>query len=140
MGAVPPLPPMLPPMSSKWKEHQWLLGPAIFAISFAFLYWVAGDVLHMFGDEGIYLQGGRLVALGQQPYRDFFTLTGPLTFWIEGLLAALSGMSLAAMRLPAIFDAAFLATAVYYLTARYANRLYAAGAAIIFLAYETRIR
>jgi hypothetical protein len=127
-------------MIRNWKHPKWLVGPVLFALSFLYLYWVAGDVLRIFGDEGLYLQGGRLVALGQQPYRDFFTITGPLSFWIEGLLAFWSGMSLAVMRLPPIVDAAFLACAVYYLTSRYAGVLYSAGTAIAFLAYEVRLR
>jgi hypothetical protein len=127
-------------MIPNWKERKGLAGAALFVFSFLCLYWVAGDVLHLFGDEGIYLQGGRLVALGQQPYRDFFAITGPLSFWIEGVLAAWSGMRLAVMRLPPIFDAAFLAYAVYYLTSRYTGVLYSGGTAISFLAYEVRLR
>ena len=122
-----------------WRSPG-ILGVAVFGFSFLYLYWVGGDVLRVAGDEGIYLQGGRLVALGQQPYRDFFAITGPLTFWLEGLLARAGGMSLAVMRLPPIFDAAFLAFAVYYLTSRYAGRLYSIAAAAVFLAYETRLR
>jgi hypothetical protein len=90
----------------------------LFAASFLFLYWVAGDVLHMAGNEGIYSQGGRLVARGRQPYRDLFAITGPLSFWIEAVLAFSNGMSLAGMRLSLIFDAAFLVFAVYWLTSR----------------------
>src|ERR1700691_947799 len=107
-------------MIHHWREPKWIAGAILFAASFLFLYWVSGDVLHIGGDEGIYLQGGRLVAQGQHPYRDFFSITGPLTFWIEGSLAFSSGMSLAAMRLPPILDAAFLVSAVYWLTSRYA--------------------
>jgi hypothetical protein len=117
-----------------------LVGIVLFVLSFLYFYWVAGDVLHMGGDEGIYLQGGRLVSLGQQPYRDFFAIAGPLTFWMEGALASASGMSLAIMRLPPIFDAAFLVWVVYWLLSRYAGTLYSAGAAIVFMACELRIR
>jgi hypothetical protein len=127
-------------MTRDRKQPKWLVGLALFALSFLYLYWVAGEVLRISGDEGIYLQGGRLVALGQQPYRDFFTITGPLSFWIEGILAFWSGMSLAVMRLPPVFDAAFVACAVYYLTSRYASVLYSAGTAIAFMAYQVRLR
>jgi hypothetical protein len=127
-------------MVANWKEQKWLAGAVLFALSFLCLYWIGGDVLRISGDEGIYLQGGRLIAQGQQPYRDFFAITGPLSFWIEGALAFCSGMSLAVMRVPPILDAAFLAWAVYWLTSRYAGTLYSAGTAIAFLAYEIRIR
>ena len=124
-------------MTNVRKER---IGAAIFLLSFVCLYWIAGDILEIAGDEGIYLEGGRRIAMGQQPYRDFFVLTGPLTFWIQGLLAHLGGMKLAIMRLPVILDAAFLAWAVYWLASRYTGNAYAAGAAFSFLAYESRIR
>ena len=87
-------------MMTQWRESKVLAGAAVFSLAFLYLYWIAGDILRTAGDEGIYLEGGRRVALGQWPYRDFFALTGPLTFWIEGVLARCSGMNLAAMRLP----------------------------------------
>jgi hypothetical protein len=104
------------------RDRKWIFGAILFALSFLFLYWVAGDLLHVAGDEGIYLQSGRLVAHGLQPYHDFLATTGPLSFWIEAVLAFSSGMSLAVMRLPPIFDAAFLAFAVYWLTSRASYR------------------
>ena len=127
-------------MIPKWKVPNWVAGTALFALSFIHIYWIAGDILQIAGDEGIYLQGGRLVALGQQPYRDFVAITGPLTFWIQGALAAAGGMSLAVMRLAPVFDAAFLAWAVYWLTSRYAGAFYSVGTAVAFLAYEARLR
>jgi hypothetical protein len=130
----------MPTIIPNWKLRKGVISSALFILSFLCLYWVAGDVLNISGDEGIYLQGGRLVALGQQPYRDFFTITGPLSFWIEGVLAFCSGMSLAVMRLPPIFDAAFLAAAVYYLTSRYTGVWYSAITSTGFLAYEVRLR
>ena len=126
-------------MTGGWKERKALVGAAVFALAFLCLYWIAGDILQTAGDEGIYLDGGWRVALGQQPYRDFFALTGPLSFWLEGALASWSGMSLAAMRLPMILDIAFLTWALYWLTSRYASALYSTGAAFAFLAYESRI-
>src|ERR1039457_6649650 len=100
-------------MTRDWKERKALVGAAVFALAFVYLYWIAGDILRTAGDEGVYIEGGRRVALGQLPYRDFFVLTGPLTFWVQGLLARLSGMNLVAMRLVVVFDAAFLAWAVF---------------------------
>ncbi|HEX3743449.1 MAG TPA: hypothetical protein VHW09_05955 [Bryobacteraceae bacterium] len=117
-----------------------LLGVAILSLVFVGFYWIAGDILQISGDEGIYLEGGRRIAMGQQPYRDFFVLTGPLTFWIQGLLGYLSGIKLVIMRLPVILDAAFLVWAVYWFTSRYTSIVYATGAALAFAAYECRIR
>ena len=117
-----------------------LPGIAVFVIAFLYLYWISGDILELFGDEGIYLEGGRRIALGQIPYRDFFVLTGPLTFWIQGALAFGSGMSLSLMRLPMILDTAFLVWAVYWFTSRYTNAIFSIGSAFAFLAYESRLR
>src|ERR1035441_9859950 len=74
------------------RRQRILLGLAVFAISFAYVWWIAGDVFNLGVDEGIYLEGGRRVAAGQTIYRDFFVLTGPLTFWIEGGLARWVGI------------------------------------------------
>ena len=127
-------------MAKRWKKPALVAGAAVFLLGFLYLYWVSGDILRTAGDEGIYLEGGRRVAMGQQPYRDFFAIAGPLTFWIEGILAYGSGVSLAAMRLPVILDAAFLAWTVYWFTSRYAPVWYSAGASFVFLAYESRTR
>jgi hypothetical protein len=122
------------------KSAKVLVSAAVFSLAFLYLYWIVGDILRTAGDEGIYLEGGRLIALGRQPYRDFFVLTGPLTFWIEGVLAGLSGMSLAVMRIPVVLDAAFLAWAAYWFTSRYTARFYAVCTAFALLADESRNR
>src|SRR5580704_17117620 len=103
-------------MVRDWNEQKPLVGAMLFGLAILYLYWIAGDVLRIAGDEGIYLEGGRRVALGQQPYRDFFAFTGPLTFWMGGALASWGGLNLAFMRLPAMVDAAFLAWVVYWFT------------------------
>jgi hypothetical protein len=121
-------------------RQRELAGIVFGLLALLYLYWIAHDLLSTAGDEGIYLEGGRRVALGQQPYRDFFVLTGPLTFWLEGILAKAGGMRLDIMRLPVIVEAAFLAWAVYRFLSRYAGVLYSAGAAFAFLACESRLR
>jgi len=127
-------------MLRAWKDPKVLVGAAVLSLALVYFYWVAGDILRTAGDEGIYLEGGRRVALGQQPYRDFFALTGPLTFWKEGVLAYASGMSLLAMRLPLILDTAFLVWAVFWFTSRYAGAAYSAATAFAFLVYQSRDR
>ena len=122
------------------SKPKSLIGATVFMLALVYTYWIAGDILELSGDEGIYLEGGRRIAMGQLPYRDFFLLTGPLTFWIEGVMAHLSGMNLVGMRLPMILDTAFLTWAVYWFTSRYTSSGYAAGSAFAFLAYESRIR
>jgi hypothetical protein len=126
-------------MLKRWHDREGLVGLAVFGLATLFLCWIAVDVFKFSVDEGIYLEGGRRVAMGQQPYRDFFVLTGPLTFWIEGTLAWLSGTRLAVMRLPMVLDTAFLVWAVYWVCSRYASTLFSAAAALTFLAYEARL-
>jgi len=108
---------------------------AIFGIALVLLWWLAGDVFKFSRDEGIILDGARRIAQGQQPYRDFFVLTGPLTFWIAGALAKLGG-SLRIIRLPMILDTAFLVWAVYWIASRFASRNFSAAIALAFLAYQ----
>ena len=127
-------------MSPSWRGSRVLAGTMVFLLSCAYLYWIAGDMLQMAGDEGIYLEGGRRVAMGQQPYRDFFALTGPLTFWVEGALGRWSGLNLTVMRLPMIVDVAFLVWAVFWFTSKYSGIFFSTGAAFSFLGYESRIR
>jgi hypothetical protein len=121
------------------RRQRILLGVAVFAISFAYVWWIAGDVFSLGVDEGIYLEGGRRVAAGQAVYRDFFVLTGPLTFWMEGSLARWGGTDIPLLRLPLLVDVAFLAWAVYWLAAQFAGDLFSSGLALVFLAFESRV-
>lgn len=120
------------------RRPRILLGLAVFAISFAYVWWIAGDLFSLGVDEGIYLEGGRRVAAGQVVYRDFFVLTGPLTFWTEGGLARWGGTDIPLLRLPMLLDVAFLAWAVYWLAAQFESQWFAAGLALVFLAFESR--
>jgi hypothetical protein len=125
-------------MAPGWIARKDLRGPAIFGIALVLLWWLAGDVFKFSRDEGIILDGARRIAQGQQPYRDFFVLTGPLTFWIAGALAKLGG-SLRIIRLPMILDAAFLVWAVYWIASRFAGRNFSAAISLAFLAYQARV-
>src|ERR1017187_5634423 len=121
------------------RRQRILLGIAVFAIGFACVWWIAGDLFSLGVDEGIYLEGGRRVAAGQVVYRDFFDLTGPLTFWVEGGLARWGGTDIPLLRLPMLLDVAFLAWAVYWLAAQFENQWFAAGLSLVFLAFESRL-
>ncbi len=103
-----------------------------------FVWWIAGASFNLGVDEGIYLEGGRRIAAGQTVYRDFFVLTGPLTFWIEGCLAALFGANIPILRIPLVIDVAFLSWAVYWLTSRFESRRFAAGLSMVFLVFECK--
>jgi hypothetical protein len=121
------------------RRQRILLGGAVFAIAFAYVWWIAEDLFSLGVDEGIYLEGGRRVAAGQAVYRDFFVLTGPLTFWTEGSLARLGGTDIPLLRLPMLVDVAFLAWAVYWLAAQFESQWFAAGLSLVFLAFESKV-
>jgi hypothetical protein len=91
------------------------LGTAVllFCITATLIYLRAGDRLIFEADEGIYLDGGIRVASGQVPYRDFFVLTGPGTFWLLGGIFRLTGATLSHARLLLAADLALIAVFIY---------------------------
>jgi len=121
------------------RRQRTLLGIAVFAIAFLYLWWIAGDLFNLGVDEGIYLEGARRVAAGQMVYRDFFALTGPLTFWVEGALAHWGGTDIPLLRLPMLLEVAFLAWAVYWLAAQFEGPWFASGLALVFLTLESKV-
>lgn len=121
------------------RRQRTLLGIAVFAIAFLYVWWIAGDLFNLGVDEGIYLEGGRRVAAGQAVYRDFFVLTGPLAFWVEGALAHWGGADIPLLRLPMLVEVAFLAWAVYWLAAQFESHWFAAGLALVFLTFESKV-
>jgi 4-amino-4-deoxy-L-arabinose transferase-like glycosyltransferase len=110
----------------------------VFLCAFAYLGWLADSrfVLTL-NDEGIYLDGGLRVLHGQVPYRDFFSLTGPGTFALEAASMRVLGTTLAAGRLPVVFDIAILTACLFWLTSKLSNSLTAALACFTFLAFVT---
>ena len=88
-------------------------------------------------DEGIYFEGARRVLAGQVPYRDFFNLTGPGTFWLQAAVFRLFGESFRIGRLLMAVDLALLAALVYWLTAKLAGRGPAAFVTLFFVALDT---
>ncbi|MEP6756628.1 MAG: hypothetical protein ABJA67_14070, partial [Chthonomonadales bacterium] len=89
---------------------------------------------HLALDEGIYLTSAHRVAQGQAPYRDFFALTGPLDFWLHGLVFKILGPSLAAAQAVLACELALLCAAIYWLTARFTTNWAAASTAALYLA------
>jgi hypothetical protein len=117
------------------------IGPGfvIFLIAAIYVWHLAGDLFSLGVDEGIYLEGGRRVARGEVPYRDFHVFTGPLTFWIEGGLARISHADIRAMRIPMALDVALLTWCVYRIAAQFAGSLFSAGLSLTFLVYIGRV-
>lgn len=89
-------------------------------------------------DEGIYLAGAERILHGQVPYRDFFVLTGPGSFWMQACILGLLGPTLRHARLALAFDLGLMTAAVYWLSERLTGRTMALVAAASFFALETR--
>ena len=115
----------------------------VFLCAFAYLGWLAASrfVLAL-NDEGIYLDGGLRVLHGQAPYKDFFALTGPGTFALEAASLRIFGATLAAGRIPVVWDIAILTACLFWLIcrlsdSRLSSQLTAAFASFTFLAFVT---
>jgi hypothetical protein len=110
----------------------------VFLCALTYLGWQAASrfVLTL-NDEGIYLDGGLNVLNGQVPYKDFFSLTGPGTFLLEAASLRIFGTTLAAGRIPVVWDIAILTACLFWLTSKLSNQLTAAFASFTFLAFVT---
>lgn len=91
---------------------------SVFFISFVGLSWLFAARWSFCYDEGIYIDGARRILNGQAPYRDFFALTGPGTYWFHAAAFRVLGESLASARIPVILDSAVMLALGFWLTAR----------------------
>jgi len=103
------------------------------ALTFGFLWLVAGNLHIRLLDEGIYLEGAARIVEGQAPYRDFFALTGPGCFWMVAGLFQVLGVKLWVARLLPLAELAVLVGAVFWLVSRLTGRGYAALIALAYL-------
>lgn len=120
------------------SRKEWLLTASVFVAAGAAVWWLWGNRFFLSLDEGIYLAGAERILRGQVPYRDFFVLTGPGSFWIQAVLQGFLGSTLLHARLSLAFDLAILTSLVYWLTARLGGRTPALVTAATFFALETR--
>jgi hypothetical protein len=114
----------------------------VFLCAFAYLGWIsASRFVLALSDEGIYLDGGLRVLHGQMPYKDFFALTGPGTFALMAASLRVFGTTLAAARLPVLWDLAIMTACVFWLVSHLSktssNSMTAALASFSFLAFAT---
>lgn len=85
--------------------------PLLFGCAITAVTWFTTADLFLPGlDEGIYLQGGHRLAVGQVPYRDFFAFTGPLVYWQQALSQSAFGPNLAVARLMVAISTGIIAT------------------------------
>ena len=124
--------------NNRIERSRFYLGIGVFAFALVYVAWLSGDSFRHGIDEGIYIEGGRRVASGESPYRDFFVLTGPLTFWVEGILARWGGVNILLMRLPVAVDLGFLTWAVYWLGLQFEGAAFSTGLAFVFLTFASK--
>jgi hypothetical protein len=110
---------------------------AVFVLTSLWLWWMVARRFSLTFDEGIYVDGSRRILSGQVPYRDFFILMGPGTFWLQALALRVFGITLAASRAVMILDLAILATCVFWLVSRQLSVAYAAWTAAVLVILET---
>ncbi len=110
----------------------------IFTLSTAlFLTWFMAFRFVLSNDEGIFLEGALRILHGQVPYRDFFLLMGPGTFWLQALALKTLGVTLAASRATTVFDISVLTGCVVWLIARHVGTLSALWFGWLFVVFET---
>lgn len=86
-----------------------------FAIAYFFLY---ARVLWRIGDEGTLVYGAQLVAQGALPYRDFFEVMGPGSFYWLGLFFKVFGTNILVARTVLLLTATFTILLLYWMTRR----------------------
>src|ERR1700722_14570615 len=109
---------------------------AVFALTGLWLYWLYARRFVLIGDEGIFVDGARRILDGQVPYRDFFIVMGPGTFWLSALALRALGLTLAASRAVMVLDLSTMAACVFWLVSR-VNAAYAAWVAAVLVILET---
>src|SRR5580698_4340520 len=124
-------------MKSDSQRSHVIGAIAVFVLAGVWLWWLIDRRFLLTFDEGIFVDGSRRILAGQVPYRDFFIVMGPGTFWLQALALRLFGMTLAASRAVMIVDLAILATCVFWLISRQLNAAYAAWTAGVLVILET---
>ena len=106
-----------------------------FAVA-ALLLAVQGNRFILTNDEGILLDPAQKVAAGARPYVDFFGYMSPGSYWIQGALFKLFGVSLWVGRIPVILDFSLQCALLFWLTARLASQRAALAAVVIFTGFQ----
>lgn len=84
------------------------------------------------GDEGSIVYGAQRVTNGEVPYRDFFEVMGPGSFYWLALWFKVLGTSWVTSRLAVLATALASACAIYYMAARHCNSRFAPFPAVLY--------
>jgi hypothetical protein len=124
-------------MQSDSRGTPLIGAAAVFVLAGLWLWWMIARRFSLTFDEGIYVDASRRILAGQVPYRDFFIVMGPGTFWLQALALRVFGMTLAASRAVLILDLATLAACVFWLVSRQVSVALAAWTAALLVILET---
>ncbi len=117
------------------KLRVYLPPITILIIAFAYLFLFFNKRINLL-DEGLSLYASERILKGQVPYRDFFVMVTPGTFYFQALLFKIFGSSVILGRWIVLIEGA-LTTMLLYLVAKRVNSIiYAALGAILFLLWE----
>lgn len=100
---------------NKTSEHLNYLLLFIFSVVYLFLFM---RTLMRIGDEGTLVYGAQLVAQGALPYRDFFEVMGPGSFYWLGLFFKLFGTNILVARTVLLLTASATVVLLYWMTRR----------------------
>ena len=122
-------------LQASLDKPDWHIAAALLVLAVSVVEWQIGNRFLMSIDEGIYLDGALRVSQGQAPYRDFFVLTGPWTFWWYGLVFRIFGATFAHARWVLSLEIALQCVAIYWLLAALTKGWFAAATAMLFVAF-----
>lgn len=120
----------LPTMVLKKGEIGKVILLSIFSGIYLFFFL---RVLWRVGDEGLVVYGAQLVAEGNLPYRDFFEVFGPGSFYFLAFFFKLFGVSFFVARIVLLITGISIVTLVYIMTRRVYNLSFAMFPAIFYL-------
>jgi 4-amino-4-deoxy-L-arabinose transferase-like glycosyltransferase len=103
---------MVAPKSRDLQKVGLLL---LFSVVYLFIF---VRVLWRVGDEGLVVYGAQLVAEGNLPYRDFFEVFGPGSFYWLALFFKVFGTSFFVARMVLLITGAVIVILIYWMTRR----------------------
>ena len=104
-----------PSIRNKWAGSRSYFSLFIFSLAYFYLF---VRVLWRIGDEGTLIYGAQLVAQGALPYRDFFEVMGPGSFYWLGLFFKVFGTNILVARAVLLFTASLTIILLYWMTRR----------------------
>jgi hypothetical protein len=116
------------------RDRQMTL--LVFVLSFAYVFWIAGNRLMLTNDEGIFLSQAMRISQGEVLYRDLFGLTGPASFWLLALAFKIGGVTLGSAHVILATEIAALTAVVFFATKKLADLASAAMGAFVFLIFN----